>query len=128
MKKYLLPLLLLSFPPASFADACVCTTNETTKSYQERSNTWYGMKVRFSCQYDCRNALGESERLEGFHHKRVVGKEKGNEIICDGTVYKEQYSAATNWFYWKYEGNRPFDPLKSDSLTLKQWAEAHGCR
>lgn len=128
MKNLLLSLLLLSFSAASFAQSCVCKTNETTKSYQERSNTWYGMKVRFSCQYHCQNARGESERIEGFHNKRIVGTEKGNEIVCDGTIYKEVYSSATNWFYWKYEGNKPFNPQQSDSLNLKQWADANGCR
>ncbi len=128
MNKYLLTFIFLTFSISSFAANCVCKTNETTKTYQERSNTWYGMKVRFSCQYECTNGKGERELIEGFHNKRVVGKEKGNEIVCEGTIYKEQYSTASNWFYWQYVGNKPFNPQKSDSLSLKGWAENNGCR
>ncbi|HLW56409.1 MAG TPA: hypothetical protein VKY27_03435 [Bacteriovoracaceae bacterium] len=127
MNKFLLSVLLISFSTSSFA-SCFCKTNETTKTYQERNKTWYGMKVRYSCQYDCTNAKGETERIEGVHSKRIVGSEKGNEIICDGTIYEERYSSATNWFYWQYVGNKSFNPQKSDSLTLKVWAEENNCR
>lgn len=125
MIKYLLPLLLLS--NISSANSCSCKTNETTKTYQERSNNWYGMFVRYSCLYDCTNANGETERIEGLHSNRIIGKEKGNEIICDGTVYQETYSTATNWFYWKYVGNETFNPKISKSITLKEWAENQNC-
>lgn len=127
MNKLLLTLIFLSFSAASFA-SCVCKTNETTKTYQQRDKTWYGMKVRYSCLYNCTNSNGETETVEGFHAKRIVGNEKGNEVICDGTIYEERYSAATNWFYWQYIGNKPFKPQKSDSLTLKAWAEENNCR
>lgn len=128
MTKYLFSLFLLGFSISSFAATCSCKTNESTKTYQDRTNTWYGMRVQFSCEYECRNAKGQIDRFVGFHNKKIVGKEKGNEIVCDGTIYQEQYSAATNWFYWKYVGNKTFNPLKSDSLTLKDWAEENNCR
>lgn len=127
MSKFLFILCCFTLSLSSFA-SCVCKTNETSKVYQERSRTWYGMKVKFSCIYDCTNSDGQTERIEGFHSKKIIGQEKGNEIICDGTIYQEQYSTATNWFYWKYIGNKPFDPKESDSSTLREWAEAHYCR
>lgn len=127
MNKLLFTIFSLFFSLASFA-SCVCKTNETTKNYQERVKTWYGMKVRYTCQYECTNEYGETEHLAGVHSKKLVGKEKGNEIICDGTIYQEQYSTATNWFYWKYVGNKPFNPQDSDSQTLRSWAQNNNCR
>lgn len=65
--------------------------------------------------------------IEGFHRKTIIGEELGNEIVCDGTIYKEMHSEADRWAYWSYEGNEAFNPTQSKSPTLREWAKSQGC-
>jgi hypothetical protein len=104
------------------AYACQCYPSYSTKTYQEIRDTWYGKKVSYSCLYECRSG-NITEQIEGFHIVKVIGSEKGNEIVCDGTVYKEVYSPASGWFGWVYKDSEWFDPKKSKSKDLKSWAK-----
>lgn len=104
------------------ASSCQCFPSYSSKSYQEIQDTWYGKKVRYSCLYECRNR-NLTEQIEGFHTKKILGSEKGNEIVCDGTLYKEVYSPASGWFGWVYKDSEWFSPRKSKSSDLKSWAK-----
>jgi len=70
---------------------------------------------------------GRREIIVGTHKKKIYGKEQGHEIVCDGTIYKEQYSTAMQWFIYVYTESVSFVPMKSNSLNLRQWA-ANNCR
>lgn len=106
--------------------ACRCFPSYSTKTYQEIKDTWYGKKVSYSCDYECVSEK-MNETIEGFHSVRIIGSEKGNEIICDGTIYKEYYSSSNNWFRWVYKDSEWFNPSSSKSQTLKDWAKSN-CR
>ena len=57
----------------------------------------------------------------------IVGEERGNEIVCDGTQYVEVHSPVDHWTYWNYEGNIAFNPVNSKSPTLREWAKTQIC-
>lgn len=107
------------------ASTCTCVTRESTKEFQKYSKDWYGTSAQFSCRYECSSSDGRIDVIEGFHKKTVIGEEIGNEIICDGTIYKEVRSKVDNWSYLKYEGNEPIDPKISQSPTLRAWAKKY---
>ena len=124
--KYFIILFITSIIVAP-AYACRCFPSFETKTYQELKKTWYGKRVKYSCRYECRGN-GRTEVLTGYHEKRLYGEETGNEIICDGTIYREQYSNSRGWFVWVYEGSEWFNPGKSDSKTLQDWAKDNKCK
>jgi hypothetical protein len=106
--------------------ACQCYPDYKTKTYQKIEDKWYGKKAFFTCKYECKDG-GFKEEIVGSHEVTIVGKEKGNEIICAGTIYRERYNAHTQWFIYHYEGSQWFNPKKSKSKELNEWAERH-CR
>lgn len=124
MKKIVFIMVIVTLP--SYADACSCFPSYTTKTYQEIKDTWYGKRVSYSCLYECESS-GSKEVIEGFHQIKIMGKEKGNEVICDGTIYKEIYSPSTGWFRWDYVGSDWFSPTKAKSNDLRKWAKQN-CR
>jgi hypothetical protein len=109
------------------AYACRCFPHFETKTYQVIKKTWYGKKVQYSCRYECRSN-SKTETVIGFHEKKLYGDEAGNEIVCDGTIYREQYSNSRGWFIWVYEGSEWFNPKKSNSKTLQEWANSNKCK
>lgn len=124
MKTTLIALLGIIFTLPAFA--CSCYPRFETKTYQEIKKTMLGKRVKYTCQYECRSN-GKTEIVTGHHLKRLYGEEAGNELVCDGTVYREQYSNARGWFIWVYERSEWFNPKKSNSETLKEWAR-NNCR
>ena len=118
-------LFMLSYQ--AWSTSCSCITKESTKEYQKNSYTWYGTTAHFSCRYVCTNPKGKTEEIQGFHKKTIVGDERGNEIVCDGTQYKEVHSPVDHWAYWNYEGNIAFNPVNSKSVTLREWAKNQNC-
>ena len=120
MKKSVYIMVIMALVPS--AEACQCFPSYTSKTYQEIKETWYGKKVSYSCLYECVEN-GSKEVVEGFHQKKIMGKESGNEIVCDGTIYKETYVSSTGWFRWDYVGSEWFSPTQSNSKDLKNWAK-----
>lgn len=106
----------------SYANTCSCIYREGFyKQITHKQEMWWGDKVEFDCDYECSN--GTNNVIHRAQHKTwYLGKEDGDEIVCEGTIYKQKYSDATNWFYWQYSGSKAFSPKKSHSADLKNWA------
>lgn len=120
MKKLLL--ILLSFSSTAIW-ACTCTPLSETKRYSSIEKKWHSTKFTYTCRYECKSRHAREEEVTGTHEKRIFTRERGDEIVCDGTLYKEYYNTSTNWFSYKYIGTQSFDPRKSSSQTLRGWGQ-----
>ena len=115
-------LLLLSVKVLLAQGSCQCYPNVASKRYQLIENTWYGKKVKFSCDYECQSPSG-GENVTAFYDKNIWGREKGNEIICEGTNYIQKYSTSSGWFYWEYRNSYSFNPYSSKNQNLNDWGK-----
>lgn len=119
MKAIILLLVLFYIAEAS---SCSCFPHYETKKYTTVQDTWYGMKVQFTCKYSCESKWG-SEVVIGAHKKTIIGEERGYETVCDGTIYQESYSTHLGRFIWIYKTSEYFNPKKANSKTLRAWAK-----
>jgi hypothetical protein len=125
--KVLLSIAFLLSAAQSYAANCSCIYKMgSPKIATEVNDHWWGSSVRFYCDYTC-TAYGETTTVRANHDTWWVGDEEGNEFVCEGTIYKERYSANSNWFYYNYERSESFHPGTSKSDDLKNWAYQQDC-
>lgn len=122
MKITLLLFLFFSFHSFS-ASLCECFPNIASKQYIEINRGWWRSKITYTCNYDCTSEHGRTETVTGLHTVKFYGDEKGNEVVCAGTVYIEKYDALRGWFFWDYDHSEKFSPKKAKSVTLNAWAK-----
>ncbi len=111
----------------SFASNCVCTANPNTKAYTADGvvNTWWGGVRKWSCVYSCESHKNPPVEIRGSHKEKYFGADEGLWGICDGLVYVNEYNAYAERFVWAFSRIGTFDPVKSKSPELKQWAQGN---
>ncbi len=127
--------LILSFLtlPTLAKNQCGCSPIPTSKAYigAARKRHIIGYSIDWSCTYRCIKDTDLNEApssVTGAYHGYYIGSENGTEGICEGMVYKSEFSAMLNQEVYMYMGeNFSFKPSKSKSADLKKWAETNNC-
>lgn len=110
----------VSFSLNSFAKSN-CSCRHMPNSYKqiiEKKEYWWGDTIHYACDYECK-LNGVEKRIRAEHNIWYLGKEEGNEYVCEGTIYQQKFSVSSNWWYWSYVGSKNFDPMKSKSKDLR---------
>ncbi|MCB0349273.1 MAG: hypothetical protein KDD37_10590 [Bdellovibrionales bacterium] len=124
----LICLLCLFMSASAFAGNCRCIYKSgSPKQATQVNKHWWGTSMKYYCDYTC-YIDGKETTIRANHSTWWTGKEQGNEFICEGTVYKEQYSTYSNWFYYSYVKSNPFEAEDSETEELQSLAKSKSCR
>ena len=122
--------------PISFIDptgfACSCIFDSTVKKIDEYEKQWLGHTRRVTGNYYCEDTdvPNSKERVENATHtERHYGADHGREGNPLGTTYSEEarYNSYTNTWTYDQTGYKAFNPKKTNSVQLQNWANRCGC-
>lgn len=134
IKLVLVFMFLTSFAQAK--DMCSCLPLPSTKTYpgNPRKKHILGYSVAWSCTYKCskvtiENGIKNEALVQGSYLEHYFFEENGLEGVCEGMIYEPVFNVNLNRYIYTYNGkNTDFNPLKSNSRELVQWAKFNSCQ
>lgn len=126
----LIPMVAWSKAPFVSSGPCACAWDNTTKNYPKDSKTegLLSTRVRFQCGYLCLDKNGQPHHVLADHEVSYRGKEKGDEVVCEGLLYLSQANPTGEggrWVNYFWDGvTRSIDARQSESRSLRDWAQA----